>query len=293
MRGTSLALGAAALLMMAGCATTGGDQMANSVYATHRIVQKLDTDLAARVDKLNQTAADLSAKVDASDQATRQLQSMMEENQAKLNALQKNLDRFSQAMYRQLGLSPGTTGGVQVGPSSIEPPTGETPTTPAVPGEAAVPAFPGGTAAPVPAPMTAPAESPASDLSGNATADYKKAAESYMNDNFQEALTLYSQFLEKYPDSDLASLAQFWKASSYQKMGQWEQAVREYDTARQSYPMSKKTPLAMYNQAECYLRLGQQQRAIDLLKDVTTNPRYSTDATVEMARNKLKELQGQ
>ncbi|MBM3289820.1 MAG: hypothetical protein FJY92_06675, partial [Candidatus Hydrogenedentes bacterium] len=78
MRGTSIAIGLAALVLVAGCTTTGGDQMANSVYATHRIVQKIDTDLSARVDKLNQTAADLTAKVDASDQATRQLQSMME-----------------------------------------------------------------------------------------------------------------------------------------------------------------------------------------------------------------------
>ena len=87
MRGKSLVAAGGLVLLAAGCATTGGDQMANSVYATHRIVQKLDTDMSARVDKLNQTAADLSAKVDASDQATRQLQSMMEENQAKLNAL--------------------------------------------------------------------------------------------------------------------------------------------------------------------------------------------------------------
>lgn len=291
MRGTSLAVGAVALLLCAGCATTGGDQMANSVYATHRIVQKLDTDMSGRLDQLNQTAADLSARVDASDQATRQLQSMMEENQAKLNALQKNLDRLAQAVYKSFGLSPGSPTGVQVGEASIQPPAGNVPTdTGASPGVTTpVP----GTAEGGPPAVTPPVESPANDLSGNATADYKKASEVYMNDNFQEALTLYSQFLEKYPDSEIASSAQFWKASCYQKMGQWEQAVREYDLARQSYPMSKKTPLAMYNQAECYLRLGQQQRAIDLLKDVTTNPRYSTDATVEMARNRLKELQGQ
>ena len=285
MRGTSLAIMLAASLLAAGCATTGGDQMANSVYATHRIVQKLDTDMSARVDKLNQTAADLSAKVDASDQATRQLQSMMEENQAKLNALQKNLDKLAQVFYRQFNLSPGASSGVEIGTSRIEPPAGSLPmpTDPAAPGVAPAPGeVPPGTPA-----VTPPVEDPAS-----ATADYKKASEVYMNDNFQEALALYTQFLQKYPTSDIASSAQYWKASCMQKMGQWEQAVREYDSVRQSYPMAKKVAPAMYNQAECYLRLGQQQRAIDLLKDLTTNSRYSTDPTVELARAKLKELQG-
>jgi TolA-binding protein len=278
-------------LLAAGCATTGGDQMANSVYATHRIAQKLDTEMSASVEKLNQTAADLTAKVDASDQATRQLQSMMEENQAKLNALQKNLDRLAQVVYRQFGLTPGTSGGVEIGQSRIEPPVGAAPmsTDPATPGVAPIP-VPGGSDPGTPV-ATAPA--PTAEDPIGATADYKKASEVYMNDNFQEALTLYSQFLQKYPTSDYASSAQYWKARCMKQLGQWEQAVREYDSVRQTYPMAKKVAPAMYDQAECYLRLGQQQRAIDLLKDLTTNSRYSTDPTVELARSKLKELQGQ
>lgn len=289
MRGTSLVAAGGLVLLAAGCATTGGDQMANSVYATHRIVQKLETDMSARVDKLNQTAADLSAKVDASDQATRQLQSMMEENQAKLNALQKNLDRLAQAMYRSMGMTPGTTGSVDVGGARIEPPTG-TPAEGAVPGALPPPATPPATAEAV---QTTPAVTPPVEDPAGATADYKKASEVYMNDNFQEALTLYTSFLQKYPNSDYASSAQYWKARCFQGMGQWEQAVREFDSVKTSYPMAKKVPPAMYYQAECYLRLGQQQRAIDLLKDLSTNPRYSTDAMSEQARDKLKELQGQ
>ena len=284
MRGKSLVAAGGLVLLAAGCATTGGDQMANSVYATHRIVQKLDTDMSARVDKLNQTAADLSAKVDASDQATRQLQSMMEENQAKLNALQKNLDRLAQVMYRSVGVTPGPTGSVDVGGARIEPPEGT------VPGALPPPATPPATAEAVPAnPAVTP---PVAEDPAGATADYKKASEVYMNDNFQEALTLYGDFLQKYPNSDYASSAQYWKARCFQGMGQWEQAVREFDSVKTSYPMAKKVPPAMYYQAECYLRLGQQQRAIDLLKDLSSNPRYSTDAMSEQARDKLKELQG-
>lgn len=292
MRGTRPATVAVTVLLAAGCATTGGDQMANSVYATHRIVQKLDTDLSGRIEKLNQTAADLSAKVDASDQATRQLQSMMEENQAKLNALQKNLDRLSQAVYRQFGLTPGTGSGVEIGPGRIEPPAGVAPSPGAdIPGTSLPPAPAPGVVETTP-PQTATSTSVSDPSGSNAAADYKKASEVYMNDNYQEALRLYTEFLQKYPTSDIASTAQFWKASCYQKLGQWEQAVREYDVVRQSYPTAKKVPLAMLNQADCYLRLGQQQRAVDLLKDLSTNPRYSTDAASEQARAKLKELQG-
>jgi len=297
MRGLSLSVLGVAALVGAGCATTtGGDQVANSVYATHRIVKTLETDLSARVDKLNQTAADLSAKVDASDQTTRQLQSLMEENQAKLNAMQKNLDRLSQVVYRQFGLSPGS-GGVKIEGTGVEPPTTTTPmgTTPVpAPGSAVAPGEPAAQTL-----ETTPPAAPSSDaapvepLSSNAAADYKKASEAYMNDNFEEALAQYTQYLQKYPTAENAGNAQYWKAECLRKMGQWEQAVREYDTMRQSFPSSKKVPPAMFYQADCYLRMGQQQRAIDLLKDLSVNEKYATDAAAEQARGKLKELQGQ
>lgn len=268
--------------------------MANSVYATHRIVKSLETDLSGRVDQLNQTAADLSAKVDASDQSVRQLMTMMEENQARLTALQKNLDRLSQVVYRQYGLSPGTAGGVTIDGSKIEPPTtlppaGDPMSTTPPPGAPIAPApgatTPGAELPPPPPPATEP-------LSTNAAADYKRASESYMNDNYEEALALYTQYLQKYPTAENAGNAQYWKAECYRKLGQWEQAVREYETMRQSFPLSKKVPPAMFYQAECYLRMGQQQRAIDLLKELSTNEKYATDAAAEQARSKLRELQG-
>ncbi len=294
MRVTGLALLAAATLLCAGCTTTsGGDQMASSVYATHRIVKNLETDMSARVDQLNTTAADLSAKVDASDQTTRLLQSMMEEQQAKLTILQRNLDKLSQVVYRHFGLSPPSSG-VQVEGSRVElpPSSAVPPPVTAVPGEIPPPP-PGPPAAgeSVPPPPPAPVEASAADLS-HAAADYKKASESYMNDNYEEALALYSQYLQRYPTAENAGNAQYWKSECLRKMGQWEQAVREYDTMRQSYPLSKKVPPAMFYQADCYLRMGQQQRAIDLLTQLSTDQRYATDAAAEQARSKLKELQG-
>lgn len=275
----------ASVVLAAGCTTTGtsSEQVANSVYATHRIVKGLETDLQARVEKLNQTTADLTAKVEASDVATRQLQSLMEENQAKLNTLQQSIDRLSRVVFEQSGRS---VGGIQAEQSTVVPPGGSV--SPSAPPGMNPPAAPQSTI-----PGTATPPSQPTGAASNALEDYNRAQESFLNDNFELALQQYNAYLQRYPTAENAANAQYWKAECYRKLGQWEQAVREFETVRTTYPLSRKVPQAMLNQAECHLRLGQSQRAIELLTQLSTNEKFATDAASEQARTRLRELQGQ
>ena len=89
-----------AIPLVAGCAT-GGNQIQNAVYSTHRHVANLEQNLQGSVQQLNQTAAGLLARVDANDQALRSVAGKLEENRAKLDTLEQRLDALIRTYSRQ------------------------------------------------------------------------------------------------------------------------------------------------------------------------------------------------
>jgi len=86
--------------LLAGCAT-GGNQLQNTVYSTHRHVANLEQNLQGSVQQLNQTAAGLLARVDANEQALRSVAGSLEENRAKLETLEQRLDALIRTYSRQ------------------------------------------------------------------------------------------------------------------------------------------------------------------------------------------------
>jgi len=262
-----------------GCATTGssGDQVANSVYATHRIAKNLESDLSPRITQLNETAAELTAKVEASETTTRQLQSKVEENQAKLDTLQESLNRLASVVYQEFGRSGAPRGGsgLEFQPPVVEPPasgTGEMP--PATTPESA---------------MTPP---PAGEAASNALTEYNKAQQAFLNDDYDQAIALYDGFLQRYPSAGNAANAQFWKAESYRKLEQYETAIAEFEKVRSNYPGpdNLKAAYSMTRQADCHIALGQTQRAIDLWTQLVEN--YPLSEVTDQARSRLREVRG-
>ena len=116
------------LIVLSGCQSAagggGGDQMRSTVYATHRLVQNMDRNLTAAVARLNETSAELVARIDASDRESRTLLSAVEENQVKLELLQRRLNEFMVTLYAHLELSPPTSlaGGFPREPAFAEEP---------------------------------------------------------------------------------------------------------------------------------------------------------------------------
>jgi len=126
LRGKKSVLGvlgtAAVLLCLTGCGTLGSDdQVSSMIYDSHRRIVNLDQSLDGSIKKLNETSAELSARVDASDQQIRTLQSTVEENQVKLDKMQRTIENLSATLYRWLNLSPPTSGStVSSTPSEVE-----------------------------------------------------------------------------------------------------------------------------------------------------------------------------
>lgn len=295
--------------LCAGCATPDGN-MSNSVYATHRIVKNIEKDIGPNVTKLNETAAELVAKVEASDQENRRLRSVIEENQSKIDRLQRELSALTAVIYRQFGLTQtraGFSGGgtATAPPAQVLPPPGASSNLPASSQPIAQTTPPGGSLINQPPPTqpptaitptaVPPAVTPEPAVSSEtAEIDYISAQKAFIDESYDEALRRYTEYLTRYPDGDSAHNAQFWKAESYRRLGQYENAIREFEYLEQRYGNTSdkgKLPLAMMKRAESYIDLGQPERASEILRALIEQ--YPMSGVVDGAKSRLRNLEGE
>ncbi len=281
---TIMGLGVAGVLL-AGCATNGGDEVSNTIFATHSTVKKLEKDLGASVDKLNETTADLTARVSESDRQTRELKSLVEENQVKLDRLQGNLDRLTATLYRYLGLTPET--GAVDGFSATGPQVRV-----GIPGEsegaleaAIEPITPTEEGSQLVSP-SAPAS--AATSAAGPLAAYQEAQKSYINQDYALAQGQYQEYLQQYPNTDYYPYSLFWLGMCQFKLDQHEEAIKTFEALRREFPTSSKVPIALNNQGVAHMMLGQKERAKELFKELVDN--YPMSPAAERARAQLQEL---
>lgn len=318
-------------VLISGCESMGGNQMQTTVYDMHRRMVKLDRELDSSVSRLNESTATLVARTDQSDQQTRMLQGLLEENQAKIDALSRELASMKTTLYRHWNL---TTSGapaspprdVSTGTVTIEgaqtpvpaapvvdavPPIAEV-TTPAAPqplptvAEVAA-ATPAGQnelfdSAPLPtesltgasqtaAPVAAPVTQPQSSAVSDPRLLYQQAQRSFANEDYSTALRQFDEYLAQNPSSDLSANALFWKGKCLYSMDQYADSVRAFEQLRTSYGTSTKVPFAMHNQAVAHSRLGQLSEAARLMEAVIEQ--YPTSTAADQARTDLRKLRGE
>jgi len=300
------------LALAAGCSSMGGGkQLQNAVYDTHRRVSNLDKSLEGSVTKLSENAADLVARVDATDQQLKSLQSTVEENTMKLNGLEKKLDSLRSSLfnYFKLSQSPApatspTPGASEIGTDTVQdvrvvPPAGQRTRPEQESAPAAPPAeAPSNLDAPS-APLTeskpathkvAPVTETAPPSPGNLEGDYQQAQKSYASENYNASLEQFTAYLKRYPNSENAPNAQFYKARSLQNTEQYDVAVREFEKLRANYATSVRVPYAMLYEAICYNKQGQSDRAAQLMQEVVKN--YPMTPAADQAKSELKKVQG-
>ncbi|HPO14646.1 MAG TPA: tol-pal system protein YbgF [Candidatus Hydrogenedentes bacterium] len=281
---------ALALMVLAGCNTLGvSKQVRNTVYDTNKRVRTLDENLGGSVTKLTETSATLMQRVNESDEQMRQLRSMLEENQTRVESLSKDIADLKSTLYRRMGLStaPGSNplepqvGGVIIERSGSQPiasdlgspPMGGTPaTTP-----------PGAPVAATPATAPTPATPEETKMFQDALAPYRAY-------NYAEALTKLDAFLQKYPNSELAGSAQFWKAACYLYLQKNQEAIQESEKVVNNYPTNSKVPLAMRNKAVALHRLGQTDQATKLLQEIIAT--YPATPAAKQAQDDLEKIKG-
>lgn len=270
------------LLLAGGCTTAAGGGPGSPDYSTYRMVQDMDANMRGSLDQLNRTTSELSLRMEESERSLRELRSIAEENQYKIDQLQRSLDSLTTTLYRHFNLTPPpTTAPVRV-PSAPE----VSPNAGSLESGEIVVQPPSST----PSPNTQSPLPSGGISSVEVDRHYKEAQTLYGNGDFTGALVKFAEHVRLYPNSPHAGSAQYWKAHCHFKLNEYQAAINEFDILRTNYPTNAKIPTAMHNQAVAFSRLGQTARAEALFRRLIAE--YPEDAAAESAREMLRQLQG-
>jgi tol-pal system protein YbgF len=221
--------------------------------------------LEARVDRVdqvfkNQTLQGLSQRIDEQQQQIQQLRGEVEvlEHDTELDKKQQR-DLYQDLDKRLQRLEMGMGGGAGGGDASAAP-----------------------AAATGPAAATAP-------TGGADDAAYQKSFNLLKQGRFSDAIKGFKAFLKQYPQSSLASNAEFWTGEAYYQTSDFDTALATFKKVLKDYPKSNKAPDATLKVGLCQYELQQWQSARQTLTSVVQN--FPNTSAAGQATQRLQRMQ--
>lgn len=117
---------------------------------------------------------------------------------------------------------------------------------------------------------------------------YRLSYEKFKKRNYAQAIKEFKTFIERFPDSELISLSQFWLGECYYAQGDWSKAIAEYRKLITLYPFGRKVPDAYLKIGYCYLNLDDKSKALENLQIVVDIFPHSEAASI--AKEKIRQL---
>lgn len=121
-----------------------------------------------------------------------------------------------------------------------------------------------GTASAAPAPGASETAS-SDDASSDAVAEYEAAFALFRARRFDEALTSFAAFVQRYPRHSYADNALYWRGECYYARRDFRAALGEFEAVAARYPEGNKAPDAMLKAALSRAELGDVARARAML----------------------------
>lgn len=142
----------------------------------------------------------------------------------------------------------------------------------------------------------APAAGAAGEVSPGATppatvdpeALYQTSYSDYLRGNYDLAMLGFKQYLEAFPDTDLADNAIYWIGECFYRQQKYGEAIGEYDRVLKQYPRSDKTASALLKKGFALLEQGQRKDGISQLQSVVKSFPSSDEAN--LAKQRLQSL---
>jgi len=265
--------------VLVGCATTRDISYLDSKIEDHH--QKV-RDLEKRIDDLKHELESIGGKYSFDTQKDwADLKTTIENLQMENRIIKANIEEdreFIKKLADELqGLKKGYAEKMPTYEKGKEAPT---PVTPSIPSPAV-------STPPSAPPPSLPKEMPAS-LEDDMEGAYQRAYNSFKMSNYPNALSLFKEFLRKYPKSEYGDNAQFWLAECFYMQGDYEKAILEYEKVIKHYPQGDKVPSALLKQGFAFLNLGDRVDAKILFRKVIKE--YPRSPQAEIATKKLKLL---
>ena len=71
------------------------------------------------------------------------------------------------------------------------------------------------------------------------------------NGSPKKAISAFDDLINRYPESEFAGSAQYWKAYAYSMLGDYERAIKEYEDFGKKFPNSELYKESLYQIDEC------------------------------------------
>ncbi len=235
-RGTawlSLAAGAAAALMLAGCSSEPAQPDPMQVK-----VDAIDQRLSG-VEKVinNQSLLQLSQRIEALDEQLRLLRGEVEQLQNGTATLNKEQRDYYAALDHRVAALEAAVKGSGTAASGAE--------SGGVAGAGAAGAGPAGAGAAVGAAAVGGAGGGAGTAAGGDQAAYEHAFDTLKSGDYSDAITQFQDFLQRYPQSSLDDNAQYWIGEAYYVVRDYDSAASAFRAVGERYPQSRKAPDAL------------------------------------------------
>ncbi len=118
---------------------------------------------------------------------------------------------------------------------------------------------------------------------------YDNSLTSFKEEDFQQAMDGFQQFLREYPKSDRADNAQFWIGECFMAQKEYEKAILAYQEVIKNYPKGNKVPVAMLRQAIAFMEIKEETSYKLLLKKIIK--KYPDSDEAKIAKAKLKKIE--
>lgn len=120
--------------------------------------------------------------------------------------------------------------------------------------------------------------------SGQERQDYLNAFNLLKSGQYNKAISAFQEFRNKYPKSDYADNALYWKAEAEYANGNSKQALQDFEALEKNYPDSSKLPGSMLKIGYIYYDQGQYGKARSILNKIEKNYPNTTASTLAQQR---------
>jgi tol-pal system protein YbgF len=156
---------------------------------------------------------------------------------------------------------------------------------PAAPGASTPGGPPSGPNAPAGAPSAGPPSAQGGVPPGMSANDsYTAAVRDLQTGKTELAYSEFSQYLQYFPNTELAANAQFYLGEISYNRGDYTGAVKAFDAVLERYPDNPKTPDAHYMKAMALLKSNQRTRAAGEFRILVQNYAHTDDARKALAQ---------
>lgn len=121
--------------------------------------------------------------------------------------------------------------------------------------------------------------------------NYQVALELLREERYDQSAASFKQFLVAFPNSQLASNAQYWLAESYYASNNFEKALADFSGVIEKFPKSSKVPDALLKMGYCNYSLKRWDDARAALTRVQAE--YPTTTAARLADQYLKRMQAE